>query len=413
MFEDLLGKKMFVVNCDVCDARKVNEEALSGYEKIVINADAVLVNERAKDVLSRLPVICNSDVTLELDGDVNIISKNGDFELSGSTAVSENTLLCVNGSLEIKPGAQQVLSSLAAVCVNGSVLCPASLAPYLNNFHVNGSTECYPDEYTVLDPVFTPDVWFPLRARQEGQYYVSGQLRLTDKELDVSALAAKKVRFVTPSVLVLQEKAEAALTLFDETAKLEVIPSGYSFLSGDIRLDEGLLEQYGTRLYVKGSLTLTSECAGLLSRLEKPRVTGTVYLPESLEEAFRNTGAEYGGLQIVRGTTLANKAMLTLDNKLLEACPEGVSIRNCGLLRVRRDVSPERILDLVHTSNCGCILCTPEQKGAIEVVSENAGFIGDLKDKAAEEGEGEGGGIPGLLKQFANTRVVNGDLYLL
>ena len=43
MFE----KKNFIVNCDVCDARKIQEESLSGYEQIILNTDFLLVDERA------------------------------------------------------------------------------------------------------------------------------------------------------------------------------------------------------------------------------------------------------------------------------------------------------------------------------------------------------------------------------
>ena len=104
MLEDFLGKKMYVINCDVCDARKVKEEDLSSYEKIIINADTILVNEHAKSVLSRLPIVCNTDNTLELKGEVNVISHNGNYEINGSTAVPENTFLSVNGRVVIKPG---------------------------------------------------------------------------------------------------------------------------------------------------------------------------------------------------------------------------------------------------------------------------------------------------------------------
>ena len=410
MFENLSGKKIFVLNCELCDARKIKEEDFSDYEKIVINADALLINEHAKSILNRLPVVCNTDNTVELEGEAHVVSHNGNYEINGSTAVPENTFLSVNGNLEIKPGTQQVLSSYAAVSVNGSVICPASLSPYLSRFSINGSTQCYPDDCTVLDPVFTPDVWFSLRARQEGLYYVAQELRLTDKKLDVSALAAKKVRFVTPAAIVLEENAADAVTLFDETVKLTVVPAGYAFVPGDAVLDEALLEKYGNRLFLEGSLTVTPESASLLSRLEKPQISETVYLPESLTEAFRQTGAEYGAIQFIKGKLLSNKAMLTLDNALLDASPDGVSIRNCGLLRIHKSVASDRILNLVRTSNCGCILCSPEQKGAVELVSENAGFIGDPK---AKSGTDEEGGIFDMLKQFKNTKVVNAELYVL
>ena len=119
------------------------------------------------------------DLAEDLVQEANVISHNGDYDINGSTAVPENTFLSVNGNVIIKPGTGEVLSSYTAVSINGSVLCPASLEPFLSRFSVNGSTECYPDACTVLDAVFTPDTWFPLRARQEAHYYVSEQLRLT------------------------------------------------------------------------------------------------------------------------------------------------------------------------------------------------------------------------------------------
>ena len=51
-------KKKFILNCDVCDARKIKEESLSEYEQIIINADLILVDEYSRDVFHRLPIIC-------------------------------------------------------------------------------------------------------------------------------------------------------------------------------------------------------------------------------------------------------------------------------------------------------------------------------------------------------------------
>ena len=63
MFE----KKNYIVNCDVCDTRKITQESLSGYEQIVINADLLLVDENSRAILNRLPLICNADETLDVD----------------------------------------------------------------------------------------------------------------------------------------------------------------------------------------------------------------------------------------------------------------------------------------------------------------------------------------------------------
>ncbi len=42
-------KKKFILNCDVCDARKIKEESLSEYEQIIINADLILVERQLRD----------------------------------------------------------------------------------------------------------------------------------------------------------------------------------------------------------------------------------------------------------------------------------------------------------------------------------------------------------------------------
>ena len=69
-------KRNLMINCDVCDARNAKEEYLSGYEQIMINTDLLLVSAESRGVLERLPAICNTDNTLEVDDDANLIFQN-------------------------------------------------------------------------------------------------------------------------------------------------------------------------------------------------------------------------------------------------------------------------------------------------------------------------------------------------
>ncbi len=409
MFDNLLEKKAFVLNCDVCDARKIKEEDMAGYEQIIINTDVLIVNEQSRSVLNRLPAVCNADTTLDLEGDFHPISYNGDYEITGTTPVYSNTVLTVNGTLKIHPGTEEVLKSFVAISVNGCVQCPQSMTPCLKGLHVNGSMECYPDDCTVLDPVFTPDAWFALRARENGKYFVSEQVQLTEPRLDAAALAAKKVRFCTPSLLVLEEKVADAAALVDETAKLEVIPAGYSFADGDFTLDDAFLSRYGTRVYVSGSLTLTPDSEALLPRLEGLIVLDSVSLPAGLRDAFLKIGAQCGEIieQVEpKGKSIRNKVIFTLDDAVLDASSDGISASNCAVVRIHKDVPAQRILDLVSFSNCAKIFCTPEQKGAVELVSQNVAFIGN-------DGDGGGDGLLDMVKQLARTKIINADQYVL
>ena len=54
-------KKRYLLNCEVCDARKMHENLFDPYDEVVINADVLLVNEDARRNLSRYPIQLNGD----------------------------------------------------------------------------------------------------------------------------------------------------------------------------------------------------------------------------------------------------------------------------------------------------------------------------------------------------------------
>ena len=62
----MLDKKRLVVNCEICDTRKLKEKVYSDYEQIVVNADTIIVNEESKAVFNRLPIIMNNKEVIAL-----------------------------------------------------------------------------------------------------------------------------------------------------------------------------------------------------------------------------------------------------------------------------------------------------------------------------------------------------------
>lgn len=399
-------KKTLVVNCDVCDTRKVNEESLSMYENIILNADMILVNERSKAVLNRLPLVCNMDDTIEAEGDMEVVVQNGNYRISGSAVPEGNIILCVNGSLEIAPDAADALRHYNRITVNGKLKCPEGLSGCLDKVTVNGSREIYPDDCIMLDDKFYVDRYFSLRAKDNARYYAEKRVILTDSEADAADLAAKGVKFFTKKLIVYEERLKSALELVDETVALEVIPDGCAYVGEDAELSKILLAKYGSRLYIDGDLTLTRESTPFLAQLSYLKVCGQVSLLAEQEEAFHKLNPEYGSLEIVKGRKVKNKVRLRLDSALLDASPDGISIKNCGSIELDEALAPQRIFDEVKIANCGKIICTDAQRGAVELVSSNAGFIG-----TAEEAEKNGFGD--MLKQMIGTRVINADWYHL
>lgn len=404
-------KKNLMINCDVCDARNAKEEYLSGYEQIMINTDLLLVSAESRGVLERLPAICNTDNTLEVDDNANLIFQNGSMEINSSSAFPADTVFTVNGDLMIHSDtSRQTLEALRAVNVTGSLLCPASLLTCIKELYVTGETKTYPDDCIILPPVFTPDEYFHLRAREGQKYYVEQEVRLTAPGIDLGTLRDKKVQFISPRFFVPAEKAADALELFDEKASMVVIPRGYAFIDACEELSENLLRKCGNRLFFRGDLTLTGENLSLLSRLEKLYVSGTLLVPENLAEDFYQFDVECSSVKVVKEEKrriLENSPRIILDKNILTASPQGILVQNCAVLTIEENITPQDIIDHVEIVNCARVDCSENQKAAVYQKSSNVPQIG------SREENGEPSGMLGILLNLAETKMINADKYVL
>ena len=404
-------KRNLMINCDVCDARNAKEEYLSGYEQIMINTDLLLVSAESRGVLERLPAICNTDNTLEVDDDANLIFQNRSTEINSKSVFPADTVLAVNGDLLIHSDtSRQTLETLRAVNVTGSLLCPASLLTCIKDLYVTGEIKSYPDDCVVLPPVFTPDEYFHLRAKEGQKYYAEQEIRLIAPGIDLGTLRDKKVQFISPRFFVPAEKAADALELFNETASMEVIPQGYVFVDTGKELSESLLKKYGNRLFFRGDLTLTVGSIPLLSRLEKLYVSGTILVPENLAEDFYQFDVECSSVKVVKEEKrrmLENSPRIILNKDILTASPQGVLVRNCAVLTIEENITPQDILDHVEIVNCARVDCAENQKAAVYQKSTNVPQIG------SREENGEPSGMLGILLNLAETKMINADKYVL
>ena len=404
-------KRNLMINCDVCDARNAKEEYLSGYEQIMINTDLLLVSAESRGVLERLPAICNTDNTLEVDDDANLIFQNRSTEINSKSVFPADTVLAVNGDLLIHSDtSRQTLETLRAVNVTGSLLCPASLLTCIKDLYVTGEIKSYPDDCVVLPPVFTPDEYFHLRAKEGQKYYAEQEIRLIAPGIDLGTLRDKKVQFISPRFFVPAEKAADALELFNETASMEVIPQGYVFVDTGKELSESLLKKYGNRLFFRGDLTLTEGSIPLLSRLENLYVSGTILVPENLAEDFYQFDVECSSVKVVKEEKrriLENSPRIVLNKDILTASPQGVLVRNCAVLTIEENITPQDILDHVEIVNCARVDCAENQKAAVYQKSTNVPQIG------SREENGEPSGMLGILLNLAETKMINADKYVL
>lgn len=190
---------------------------------------------------------------------------------------------------------------------------------------------------------------------------------------------------------------------------MDVIPTGFAFVDGDTELTDALLQKHGTRLYIDGDLNLKDGSENCLERLDALCVKGNVRLLKRQEEAFSRVDATYEALVFVKGRYIANQPKIVVDQALLEASPDGMEIRNCAVLKVKKDAAAELILERLWVGNCAHVFCSPEQKSSIQLVCGN---VAKISEGEQEEEEDEGGML-GKLKKMMGSRVVNADTYIL
>lgn len=224
----MFDKKNYVLNCDICDTRKMREEDYNHYKKMIINADIVIVSTASKSIINRLPVTINQDFTIEIadavEAELKVIS--GSYEITDSMAVWEHTLLIVNGDLNIHSGTKEILEKYEKIHVNGSVRCAESVSGYLTKLSSSNSVAIYPDDCMILNDTFIIDKYFPLRAKEGSKYYVKDKVIIQDKSIDLQKLAEKNIQFVTDQLIIPEEMVESCIELFDEKVEFVIIPAG-------------------------------------------------------------------------------------------------------------------------------------------------------------------------------------------
>lgn len=409
----MFDKKKLVINSNICDTRTMEESAYEKYEQIIINADVLLVTVRTKAILAKLPVTCNIDEMVELpEGeDINVISINGDYEMGPNTTVANNTVLCVNGKVEILSGAGETLKNCIKIIVNGSVKCPKSLECFLEHVTVNGSIQIYPDDCMMLDARFVMDKYFPHRAKENGRYFAEEKVILSNA--DLTPLIEKKVLILTPMVLGEEKQLMKGVTLFEESTEFVEVPDGCTVVQGDIGLNTVSLKQYGVRLFVDGNLTLMD--VEVFEKIEKLVVKGTIFASENIADMIALKDVAFDEIKIEKGRKITNKINVTLDDAMFRYSPDGIMVVNVASVKIAEDVSPTDILDKLQIANCASVKCSEEQKSAVELVASNVASIScEKKDGEVVSGiMGELGGVGDFVGMLMGAKMVNADKHVM
>ena len=371
-----------LIKANFCDLRNVKEETLAAYDVIEVRANVVVLNDRAKELIARYPVTLKCDLATD-NPNIALRSVNGVAEVTPGDGPEADTVLTVNGELKIASGSAEVLARYLQITVNGQVYCPRSLSGKLGNVAVNGQIITWPDGAVQLKNTAVLDSTFALRAKP-ALYWAARCVVILDPALDAAALAKQGVRFDTPRAILAQSLATQAAPLFEDDTNLEIVPDGTAYLKDDAELTAALIRRKGNKLYVDGRLTLTAESAALLPQLEYCKVTGTALVPAAQEKAFSASCVQAEKVQTVRGRLLQGQGRVQVDYWMLEA-PDGLCVKGCGMVALTPELEPELIAAKLMLLECGMVQCTAAQKGAVQLVAKDVGFISDDSGKPTED----------------------------
>ena len=406
------------INCDTCDARKINEDNYKEYEEIIISTDEMIVDERSKNILHRLPFsIKADDIRSQELGEVakNVQSINGVYDIGPDTAVQEGTVLNINGRLKVAPNSDETLQKYEKICINGLILCPKSIAGRLpmNKITINGMTKAYPDDYVLLDNRYNLDKYFPFRAVENTGYFAASCIYDVDAETDFGKLLEKNVKLYTDKLYVRKAHLEKALPIVNIEAKIMEIPDECAIVVKDsCAIDDSLVSGYGDNLYIVGDAMIKREGLAALDKIKTLVVDGTVKIDRECVDKFNSMNATCERLVVMEGHVITDQAFATIDRETLESHPEGVNIRDVAMLNISADIPPELIRERLKIADCAKISCSEQQKAAITEVSTDVALIGSstLKNVFGSifgrvTGDGE--------SSFGDTKYINADYYEL
>ena len=412
-------KKKLIINTASCDARKVQEETLEAYERIVINAAIVIVDERVQALFARYPVEINGAQVLNLQDDVQVRTVNGSMQIKSGDVPAEKQYLIVNGSMEIGPDTQKVLEQYVGIMVNGSVTYPESLSSALGKMMVNGSTNCYPDGAVVLKRNAVIDRLFALRAKNN-LYWAGKRLIMVDPQLDAAVLAAKGTRFASREAILTESKVENLIDLIDEKADIIIVPDETAVVLDDVTLDDVALKKYGSKLYIIGDVTVDNDSAGALEQLEYLNVCGDATVAKGLKDLFLEKVKEVGGdIQISKGRRICDKVSFRVTKWILEREPDGICVSDCATVKIDEDVDKDLILERLTITDCASVKCTPEQEDVVTAVCTDCGQIGNSSSgigdavKEAMGMDSDQNGILGMAKGLLDSKVINTAEYVM
>jgi hypothetical protein len=392
---------------NVLDLRKATEETIANIRSIG-SVNILLTSRETAPLVPRLNV-GSVNVSVEAPEHAQVVTGQVVIGQDYFRGQEQRVFLVVVGQVLVKPevALEDVEKGLDGLAVVGQLLCPEPLlgAVQAKSRQLVGQSVGYPPSGRLIMGSLVLDEAFLEGLEDGSDLVVLGSVRLP--QVVSNDLLAQKLGklHVTGAIRVHEENAEVVRAhLSNGAARMTIIPAGFALVSNPLMLDDTVLEALPSpklfcldrvvvdvatspdvldgrleQLVTRDLLICPTRLKGVMSRKCNLLETQVIFYEGDL---WLVDGDE--GLSASRFEYLSDKATLVVT----------------GALAIDPDVEPRVLADrLVKVHNQGEIVCTPEQKGAIQArLGRNEGVLEAVEEEEeAEEGARRVGSVNHLV----------------
>ena len=409
MLNDLSGKSILNVNCDIACMFKDQGNLIDQYDAINLNCAIYLASSvvNAKLHKKEANIRCETTIITDYDGEVvriegDVISNGMDY--SGLYVIASGDLLLKNDGIH-------AFKNVAGAVVSGTLYYPESCSPALLA-QVKGAKRAYPDDaYLVLKK---KELSCILTAMPENlnHIWVAGELSAFE-EATLQEVKRRGIHITCDNLMINEGLYRTYRDLFYSSEKT-LIPDGYT-ITGPITLNAATAALYGEKLYVRGALLLEEKDAPCLEQFQSIIVKGRASLPVTCVKAFKTIGNAdsyriyEGVLYSINGFEMISherlKAMVEQGNKMT------LSVNGCVVFS--EDVTADD-MEAISQLNCNGMAVMPgEARSALNA------RIGSVNGSIADSNmiqQMAGCTLQELIQKFTSDKSsgnISTDVYLL
>ncbi|HEU5141124.1 MAG TPA: hypothetical protein VFT51_14205 [Bacillales bacterium] len=380
------------------DLTQASEEALK--EIKAIHEVAFLVyNEKFEPYM---PKVSFSEIasSVKVEGKCSFINGKLEFDKSFASELKDPLFFVVNGKFIVQSDvtAETIDQAIDGLHVNGKIYCPKHLQGVLQQkiSQNNGQMAAYMSDAVLETNNLTVDNIYLQQLEPQTNLAFAGKVKMIEN-LDPSLVEEKlnKVEFLQEVVVSESNKNVINPKLSNPSAKITVVPEGFTYIDEDFHLDTDTLARYQqAKWFVTGSVHVDKAVTAekIKNHIAEIRTDEAIYCRSELKAAILEKCDPSVKVNAYSGTLRMVKGQYKLTQPELDYTDGLVAFVVHGVLEIDKKVDPKSLFDKLERIDLyGVASGSPEQCGVLQTkLGINNGVIDNGEEDEKPEPENHG-----------------------